>query len=96
MHIISKKALVNFWLAHRDAEKPLRSWYQLCKQAKFESFAQIKRAFNAIDKVGKFTVFDIGGNKWRLIAIVNYSGGKIYVRQVMTHEQYDEDYWKRK
>jgi len=95
MHIISKKALVAFWLKHKEAKPPLSAWYTVCNKTNFENFAHLKRAFSSVDKVGKFTVFDIGGNKWRLITIVNYSGRKIYVRHVLTHDEYDRDFWKR-
>ena len=95
MHIISKKALVDFWLTHRESRTPLSTWYTICKRTNFENFAHLKATFGSIDKVGKFTVVDIGGNKWRLITIVNYSTHKIYVRDVLTHDEYDRDFWKR-
>ena len=95
MHIISRKALVDFWLTHKDAEGPLRAWYSIGKSTNFETFAQLKRSFGSIDKVGKFTVFDIGGNKYRLIAVVHYNRRKIYIRYVLTHKQYEAGHWKR-
>lgn len=95
MHIITKRALARFWLRHSQAEKPLRTWYRICKASSFEGFSDLKRAFNAVDKVGKYTVFDIGGNKWRVIAVVHYSTRKIYVRDVLTHDEYVRGSWKR-
>ncbi len=92
MHIISKKALVEFWLTDKEAEKPLRTWYLICKKTKFGDFGQLKQAFRSVDKVGKFTVFDIGGNKWRLVTIINFRNGKIYIRRVLTHKQYDREF----
>jgi len=47
-----------------------------------------------VDKVGKFTVFDIGGNKFRLIAVIHYNRKKVYIRHVLTHVEYDSDKWK--
>ena len=47
-----------------------------------------------MDKVGKFTVFDLGGNKYRLIAAIHYNRGKVYIRHVLTHAEYDQDKWK--
>jgi len=58
------------------------------------SFAELKRVFRSVDKVGKFTVFDIGGNKFRLIAAVHYNRKKVYIRHVLTHAEYDSDKWK--
>jgi mRNA interferase HigB len=94
MHIISKKALVEFWLTDKEAEKTLRAWYLICKKTKFDNFGQLKQAFRSVDKVGKFTVFDIGGNKWRLVTIINFGNGKVYIRRVLTHKQYDREFKK--
>ena len=60
----------------------------------FGSFAAIKRVFGSVDKVGKFTVFDIGGNKFRLIAAIHYNRKKVYIRHVLTHAAYDRGKWK--
>lgn len=60
----------------------------------FGSFADIKRLFRSVDKVGKFTVFDLGGNKYRLIAAIHYNRKKVYIRHVLTHAEYDQDTWK--
>jgi len=95
MHIITKRRLTEFWSTHPTAEKPLRIWFGICRKTDFKNHAELKRTFNTVDKVGKFTVFDIGGNKWRLVAVVHYSTGKIYIRAVLTHEQYDKDKWKK-
>lgn len=95
MHIISKKALMVFWSKHRSAEIPLRVWYSICKNSRFKGFNDLKRSFNAVDKVGAFTVFDIGGNKWRLVTVVHYEASRIYVRHVLTHEEYVRGRWKR-
>lgn len=54
----------------------------------------IHRVFGSVDKVGKFTVFDIGGNKYRLIAAIHYNRKKVYIRQVLTHAEYNRDRWK--
>lgn len=94
MHILTKRRLQEFWAKHPHSEKPLRSWHHICERSRFSNFSDLRHAFDAVDKVGKFTVFDIGGNKWRLITVVHYSSGKIYIRDVLTHEQYDQDKWK--
>ena len=95
MPIISKKTLADFWLRHQDAERPLRAWFRICKNTEFRNFAELKNAFGSIDTVGKFTVFDIGGNKSRLISIIHYERRKIYVRAILTHKDYDKDLWKQ-
>jgi mRNA interferase HigB len=95
MHIITKKRLTAFWARELDSEKPLRIWYGICKKTKFGNFAELKHAFRTVDKVGKFTIFNVGGNKWRLVTVIHFTTGKIYVRAVLTHKEYDKDYWKR-
>jgi mRNA interferase HigB len=95
MHIITKRALVDFWSVHKNAEGPLRAWLTICRKTNFESFSHLGRSLSSVDKVGKFTVFDIGGNKYRLIAVIHYNRRKIYIRHVLTHEEYDRGHWKR-
>jgi len=94
MHIISKKKLREFWECHPRAQSPLESWYQIAKTAEWENFADARAAFGAADQVGRFTVFDIGGNKFRLIAVIHFNREKLYVRHVLTHDDYDEGNWK--
>jgi mRNA interferase HigB len=94
MHIISKKKLREFWEEHSRAKSALEAWYQVVKNAESESFADVRQTFNTADQVDRFTVFDIGGNKYRLIAAIHFNRGKLYVRHVLTHAEYDEKKWK--
>lgn len=94
MHIISQKMLRSFWAAHPDAERPLRSWYKVVSRAEWDTFADVRRAYSHADQVGKFTVFNIGGNKYRLIAVIHFNRYKVFVRHVLTHAEYDEGKWK--
>lgn len=94
MHIITRKRLREFAAQHKDAEGPLAAWHTIVSRTDFASFAEIKRAFRAVDKVGKFTVFDIGGNKFRLIVAIHYNRKKVYIRHVLTHTEYDRSRWK--
>jgi len=94
MHIISKKKLREFWDIHPKAKAPLEAWYQVALAEEWESFADVRKTFNTADQVGKFTVFNIGGNKYRLIAVIHFNRGKLFVRHVLTHAEYDEEKWK--
>ena len=94
MRVIAKRPLVQFWTKHPEAERPFRSWLTLCRSKNFENFAQLKQTFRTVDKVGRFVVFDIGGNKFRLIVVVHVNRKRIYVRAVLTHEDYDQDQWR--
>jgi mRNA interferase HigB len=94
MHVISKKKLREFWEEHPKAQSPLEAWYQIARHAEWESFSDVRATFNTVDQVGHFTVFDIGGNKYRLIAAIHFNRGIVFVRHVLTHAEYDTDNWK--
>ena len=92
MRVRSNKALTNFSAIHPAADEPLQAWRKIIESRSFINFADIKTAFNAIDKVGYFYVFDIGGNKYRIFAAIHFDYQKLYVRHVLTHKEYDK--WK--
>jgi mRNA interferase HigB len=77
-----------------DTKSALARWYSLMRKSRFSNFVRLREVFPQGDQVGKFTVFDIGGNKVRLIAAVHYNRNKIYIRHVLTHQQYDTGKWK--
>ena len=64
------------------------------KSGRFSSFAELRVLFPSADQVGKLTVFNIGGNKARLIAAIHYNRQKVYIRAILTHAGYDEEKWK--
>ena len=66
------------------------------KKNKFPNFVELRRAFPHSDQVGGLTVFNIGGNKARLIAAMHYNRGKVYIRAVLTHAEYDTNRWKER
>lgn len=91
MRIISRKSLRDFWLRAPDAEQPLKSWFQIASVADWASPAGIKGQFRNASILGNNrVVFNIAGNKYRLIAAVNYPYRVIYIRFVGTHKQYDK------
>lgn len=94
MHVITRRRLKEFSVRHKEAEGPLGAWYAIVAKTDFASFADLKQAFRSVDKVGKFTVFDIGGNKFRLIVAIHYNRKKVYIRHVLTHAEYDKSNWK--
>ena len=76
MHIISRKKLNEFADRYPEVKTALRKWYKLVKQASFNSFAEVKDIFSTADQVGMLTVFNIGGNKVRLITAIHYNRKK--------------------
>jgi len=95
MHVITRKRLNEFAETHPGTRSSLAHWYQLVKNNDFSNFAHLRETFPSADQVGKFTVFNIAGNKVRLIAAIHYNHGKIYVRAVLTHAEYDEQRWRK-
>lgn len=95
MHVITRKRLNEFAEKYPGTENALANWYRIVKQNDFASFADLKMKFPAADKVGKLTVFNVGGNKVRLIAAIHYNRKKVYIRAVLTHKEYDEGKWKK-
>ena len=94
MHIISRKKLNEFAARYPESKSALKEWYQRMKTGRFKSIAELRTIFPSADKVGKLTVFNIGGNKIRLIAAIHYNRQKIYIREVLTHAEYDKNNWK--
>jgi mRNA interferase HigB len=78
VHVITRKRLNEFAEKYPDTKSALVRWYALMRKSRFSNFVQLRETFPQADQVGKFTVFDIGGNKVRLIAAVHYNRNKIY------------------
>ncbi len=100
MRVISLKLLRVFWEKHQDAATPLRKWYRSALHAHWRNIADVRHTFPHADAVNNdrgeaLTVFNIGGNKYRLITRIRYDFQLINIRQVLTHAQYDKGNWKR-
>ena len=95
MHIISRKTLKEFAQRHPDSKTALDSWFHLVRTNQFESFNALRQVFPSADKVGKLIVFNIGGNKYRLIASIHFNRQKVYIRHILTHPEYDKGTWKK-
>ena len=93
MHIIIRKRLNEFAEKHPGAKSSLQHWYRLMKSGQFRSFPELRTTFPSADQVGKLTVFNIG-RQVRLIAAIHYNRQKVYIRAVLTHDEYDKGKWK--
>lgn len=87
---------MEFEAKHPDAKSSLKSWLQACDRNAFKHFIDLRKALGSADPVPPYTVFDISGNKYRLIAIVNYRVSAVHVTRVLTHEEYDKGRWKKR
>ena len=94
MHVISKRALKEFWAKHPGSERPLEVWFRAIRRSSYKTWNELRGTFPTADKVGDKVVFNIGGNKYRLITVIHFNRGKVFVRDVLTHKEYDEGRWK--
>lgn len=95
MHIITRKRLIEFAKKHSDAQAPLIHWYTIVSKTDYASFVDLRTTFPSADQVDRFTVFNIGGNKYRLVAAIHYNRKKVYIRHVLTHPEYDRGKWRK-
>jgi mRNA interferase HigB len=91
MHVIKKRTLVEFWLKHANAKSPLSTWYKEAAAAEWKTPQDIKVQYRSADILsGNRVVFNIGGNKYRLVVRIAYTPGLLYVRFIGTHAEYDK------
>jgi mRNA interferase HigB len=95
MHVVSHKAIRLFSAKHPDAREALDRWYRVARRADWESFPDVKQTFNAADFVAPYIVFDIGGNKYRLVAEINFRKKVLFIRSILTRKDYEKGAWKR-
>ena len=88
MHIVSHKAIRVFCEEYPNARNAMEHWYRVAKRATWTSFAEVRQSFNTADLVAPHVIFDIGGNKYRLIAEINFSRRVLFIRGIMTHREY--------
>jgi len=91
MHVISFKKLREFFEKDPNSKTALQDWHKRSSKADWEDFSDIKKTFNSVDTVGNSRfVFNVKGNHYRVIAIVMFQIGRIYIRWVGTHKDYDK------
>jgi mRNA interferase HigB len=100
MRVISKKRLKDFWEILPAAKTSLEQWYKVVSGASWLHFAELRKTFNHADvaTTGKghpVVIFDVGGNKYRIIAALHYDRRICYILRVLTHKQYDTNQWKK-
>jgi mRNA interferase HigB len=94
MQMITRKRLNEFAARYPETRSALEHWYREMKRRNFASFAELRSVFPAADRVGKLTVFNIGGNIARLVAAMHYNRRRVYIRAVLTHAEYDAGTWR--
>lgn len=99
MHVISQKVIKEFGKKYSTAVTSLAAWFKLIKSGHFQNFVELKRTFASVDMVNvkgnRLYVFNIGGHKFRLISAIHFNRQKLFVRQILTHTDYDTGDWKK-
>lgn len=94
MRVISRKILREFGQSHGDSYTALEQWYRIASKAQWQNLVEVQQTYKTAEAVGNFTVFNIKGNKYRLITDVIYTRQTIYVKYILTHAEYDKGGWK--
>ncbi len=95
MHIITRKRIQEFVVQHPDSQSSLESWYRIMAHTDYNSFNELKRHFASADYVNGLVVFNISGNKYRLIASIHFNRKKVFIREILTHAEYDKGKWRQ-
>ena len=90
MRIISKKKLRDYYQDNAQAEIPLAEWYLKMKTVRATNISELRKSFNSVDAVHGYTVFNVGGNNYRLIAAVHYNTHFCFIRTIWTHAEYSK------
>lgn len=94
MRVIGRVYLEDFWKTHPEAKKPLETWHHVVVNATWKKFADVRQTYPHADYVDHWTIFNVGGNKYRIISNVIFENGDVHVRRVLTHAEYSKDRWK--
>lgn len=90
MHIITRARLTAFGRKHADAAGPLREWARVMRRKRYRGHLEVQTDFPMVDFIGRRrAVFNIGGNKYRLVVDMRYDLGRVYIRHVVTHREYE-------
>jgi mRNA interferase HigB len=91
MNVIARKTLVHFWTRNPDSEESLEAWFQEVKLATWANSAELKSQYPTASVIdSERTVFNIRGNKYRLVVRVNYISGTVFIRFIGSHSEYDK------
>ena len=90
MKIAGLQEVNEFSARHARAQKPLKAWVTVTRAAECQTFADLKATFGSVDKVGAVYVFNVGGNKYRLLARITFALALVRIRGIYTHDEYDK------
>ena len=91
MHVISRKKLRDYCHNHADSCEALDDWYKIASQVNWTKLIEVQTIYTQAEAVGNFTIFNIKGNKYRLIVSLNYQKQIVYIKYILTHAEYDKN-----
>lgn len=94
MHLISIRKLRSDATKYPDISQVIEAWYAVVKRANWENLEDVRKIYRDAEAVSNFTVFNLKGNKYRLIVGIDYISGTVYYKYLLTHADYDKDRWK--
>jgi mRNA interferase HigB len=99
MRIIKKAVLADYWGRNPQAETGLAHWYKAVRRVEWQCFPEVRATFPHADQVTvgsgrRVVVFNVGGNKYRLVTAIHYNRQLVFTLMVLTHAEYDRDEWK--
>jgi len=95
LNVISKRGLFERAAKFADARSALQVWFDAAVEAEWSNLEDIRRSFPATDMVGDLAIFNIRGNHYRLIVRMVFSYKRIYIKEFLTHAEYDKGGWKK-
>jgi mRNA interferase HigB len=90
MRIITERRIREFYVKNKLSESAFRDWIQVVRKADWQLFSDVRTSFNHVDFHHKLAIFDVGGNKFRIIAKIEYSKHLVFIKFVLTHLEYDK------
>ncbi len=100
MRIVSRKSLVQFWEIHKEVETPLLQWFRVVSEARWQNSNDVKQTFNTVDQPiinqKRIAILNVGGNKFRIIASIHFNTQIVFIRDILTHTQYERGSWRNK
>lgn len=92
LRIISKKKIRTYAKDNSQSALPLTAWYIMMIDSEAKNLAELKKKFNSVDQVHGYTIFNIGGNNYRLISSIHYNTQRCYIRTIWAHAEYSKPY----
>ena len=96
MHVIKYKPIKKFYEKHPNDKNGLITWFKILEKSNYPNIHELRLTFPSADPVGKYTIFNVGGNNSRVITVIHYNRGKVYIRDILTHSEYDKNKWRNK